>query len=102
MHGRGMQAFEYGTEPSYEGFNTLGKKGSVNWTRAQVVLMGPLNPLAAPSQILSLVPRVFKNIGELYVNWTIDRGVEALRKGTNLCISRNFDVYPLLFPLLFP
>jgi len=74
------------------------KKGSVNWTRAQVVLMGPLNPLAAPSQILSLVPRVFKNIGELYVNWTIDRGVEALRKGTNLCISRNFDVYPLLFP----
>ena len=61
-----MQAFEYGTEPSYDSFNTLGKKGSVNWTKAQVVLMGPLNPLAAPSQIiLPLVPRVLKNIGEL-------------------------------------
>lgn len=62
-----MQAFEYGTEPC---FNTLGKKGSVNWSRAQVVLMGPLNPLAAPSQIiLPWFPGCLRmNIGELYVN----------------------------------
>lgn len=46
------------------------KKGSVNWSRAQVVLMGPLNPLAAPSQIiLPWFPGCLRmNIGELYVN----------------------------------